>query len=499
MVYLPDLIAASGAPVWTNRYVGPGIGDEQASDIVVDGNGNVLVTGGSPGVGSGNDYATIKYSNAGVLLWTQRYNGPGNGGDSAIALAVDASGNVIVTGNSQANPNNTDFATIKYSSAGVPLWTNRYDGPGATNDNANAIAVDGNGNVFVTGWSILSPANAAYATVSYSSAGVPLWTNLYVGPFAGTHVATAIALDTNGNVFVTGKSQGSGNTMDFATVAYSNGGVPLWTNRYNGPADLGGQGVSIAVDSSGNVFVGGSGTVSSGVFNDYVVLKYSDAGVPLWTNTYNGVSSNNLAARIALDSSGNVFVTGWSVGTNGLQEFATVGYSGEGLPLWTNRYSGSNAADHANDMAIDKSGNVFVTGWEENQISQSHEFATIGYSNAGLPLWTNKYVGPAGGDDFGYAVTVDNCGNVFVTGQSEGTTSGLDYATIKYATVLTFPTVYLSFLQANNQLVLSWTNAGYGLQAATDFSSSFTNVPGATSPYTNGITGGQGFFRLITN
>lgn len=498
MVYFPDVMAQPGMPVWTNRYRGPGSGDEQASDITVDRNGNVLVTGGSHGAGSGLDYATIKYSNAGVPLWTNRYNGPANGDDSAIAVAVDISGNVLVTGNSLANPTNTDFVTIKYSSAGVPLWTNRYDGPNATNDYANAIAVDTNGNVYVTGWSIITGTNDTYATVCYSSAGAPLWTNLYTGPFAGTHVATSIALDTNADVFVTGKSQGSGNTIDFATVAYSNGGVPLWTNRYNGPANVGGQAVSVVADAGGDVFVGGSGTASNG-FNDYVVLKYSGAGVPLWTNSYGGPGAgNNLAARIAVDGSGNVFVSGWSVGTNGLQEFATVGYSGSGLPLWTNRYSGSNAADHANDMTLDKKGNVFVTGWEKNQTSGNFEYATIGYSGAGSPLWTNNYVGPAGVEDLAYAVAVDNSGNVFVTGQSEGS-SGLDYATIKYATSIPSPTLYLSILQPNNQLVLSWTNAGYGLQAATGMTSSFTNVPGATSPYTNSITGGLGFFRLITN
>ena len=76
------------------------------------------------------DYATIKYSSAGVPLWTNRYNGPGNGDDYATAVAVDGSNNVIVTGYSTGSAGDLDYATIKYSSAGVPLWTNRYNGPG---------------------------------------------------------------------------------------------------------------------------------------------------------------------------------------------------------------------------------------------------------------------------------------------------------------------------------------------------------------------------------
>ena len=76
-------------------------------------------------------------------LWTNRYNGPGNGYDQAIAMAVDGSGNVFVTGNSVGSGGNYDYATIAYSGAGVPLWTNRYNGPGNGDDLANAVAVDG--------------------------------------------------------------------------------------------------------------------------------------------------------------------------------------------------------------------------------------------------------------------------------------------------------------------------------------------------------------------
>ena len=84
-------------------------------------------------------------------LWTNRYNGPGNGNDYANAVAVDGSNNVIVTGYSTSSESYYDYATIKYSSAGVPLWTNRYNGPGNGNDYACAVAVDGSNNVIVTG------------------------------------------------------------------------------------------------------------------------------------------------------------------------------------------------------------------------------------------------------------------------------------------------------------------------------------------------------------
>ena len=73
-----------------------------------------------------------------------------------------------------------------------------------------------------------------YATVKYSGTGVPLWTNLYGD--SGDDQASALAVDGSGNVFVTGAS-GSGGSYDYATIKYSGAGVPLWTNRYNGPAN----------------------------------------------------------------------------------------------------------------------------------------------------------------------------------------------------------------------------------------------------------------------
>jgi hypothetical protein len=91
--------------------------------VAVDRSGNVIVSGYANGSGSSGDYATIKYSSAGVPLWTNRYNGPGNSTDSASAVAVDRSGNVIVTGPSYGTKGDVDFATIKYICVPSPVVT----------------------------------------------------------------------------------------------------------------------------------------------------------------------------------------------------------------------------------------------------------------------------------------------------------------------------------------------------------------------------------------
>src|ERR1039457_4761167 len=205
LLLFPALMRAETAvQAWVQRYDGPG---NEACAVAVDGSNNVIVTGWSyGGNGSSDDYATIKYSSAGVPLWTNRYNGPGNGGDLAYAVALDGSNNVIVTGYSDGGGYNYDYATIKYSSAGVPLWTHRYSGPGNSDDYGQAVAVDGNGDVIVTGYSTGTGSDLDYATIKYSSAGVPLWTNRYNGPGNDADYAFAVAVDGSNNVIVTGGS-----------------------------------------------------------------------------------------------------------------------------------------------------------------------------------------------------------------------------------------------------------------------------------------------------
>ena len=103
-----------------------------ATAIAVDENGNVYVTGRSYNSGTGYDYATIKYNSSGDTMWVRRYNGPGNSDDEATAIAVDGSGNVYVTGYSDDSGTSYNYATIKYNSSGDTMWIRRYNGSANT-------------------------------------------------------------------------------------------------------------------------------------------------------------------------------------------------------------------------------------------------------------------------------------------------------------------------------------------------------------------------------
>jgi len=470
---------------------------DHATAAATDRGGNLFITGYAPPL-----YITVAYSGAGAPLWTNRYNGLGSGNNYAYAIAVDSSGNVFVTGDS-LGPNGLDYdrATIAYSNTGTPLWTNRYKGAAGGEDyiRSGAITAGSNGQVVVTGGSSTTnfPYNYDYSTVAYTTAGTPLWTNSYNGPGNRDDVPTAVSIAGDGTVFVTGFSVGA--AWEYATLAYSASGSPLWTNRYSRALGYNSVPAALAVDVIGNVFVTGYSAPSGGGYS-YATLAYSAAGAAIWTKLYSGLGIGDNYATAICEAGNKVFVTGYSRGVATGYDYATVAYSTAGAALWTNRYDGPRSTnDYAQAIATDSLGNVFVTGYSAgptNFYPYYYDWATIAYSGDGDGLWTNRYNGAGSRDDYAVAMSVDASDNVFVAGYGyfdAGPVFGYPYAAIKYSR--TGP--YLSIRRAsNNQIVLSWASAALVLQSAPSPSGPFTNIPSATSPYTNATLDPHQYFRL---
>ena len=371
----------SGVQQWARRYNGLGNGTDVANSVVVDNSGNVYVTGYSLGKGTDYDYATIKYNSAGDSIWVRTYNGPVNDYDYANSMAVDGSGNVYVTGRVHYGSSTYyDYATIKYNSEGDLIWIRRFNGQGNSGDEARSIAIDISGNVYVTGYSTAPGANYDYATIKYNSAGDSIWVRRYNGQVNDNDYANSMAVDYSGNVFVTGYSWGGGTNYDYATVKYNSSGVQQWVQRYNGPGNRQDFANSISVDGLGNAFVTGV-SYGNGTDSDYATIKYNSSGIQEWVQRYNGPGNGKDFARsMVLDGSGNAYVTGWSLGNGTYYDFATIKYSTVGIQEWVQRYNG-NYHDGANAIAVDSSGNVYVTG---NSMSGPPHFlylyATIKYS-----------------------------------------------------------------------------------------------------------------------
>jgi|GEM_PF-737450 len=417
---------------WVRRYNGPGNSNDWVSAIAVDAFGNVYVTGWSVGSGTGYDYATIKYKPNGDTAWVRRYNGSGNGDDYANAMAVDDSGNVYVTGRDYDDVTNDDYATIKYKPNGDTAWVRTYHG-GYLYDEAFAIALDGSGNVYVTGGSVGSGTGFDYATIKYKPNGDTAWVRRYDAPLHLNDYASAIAVDGSGNVYVTGRTgqDSSYFNFDYTTIKYSTSGTELWVRTYNGPGDSLDWPTGIALDTSGNAYVTGY-SLGIGTSSDYATIKYKPNGDTAWVRRYDGpVNGSDYANAIAVDNSGNIYVTGSSLGFGTYTDYATIKYYPNGDTAWVRRYNGpGNSYDGANAIAVDGSGNIYVTG-SDVDVGTAEEYATIKYKPNGDTVWVRRYAGPGSNTDEAKAIAVGKHGNVYVTGMTYGT--DFDYVTIKYS------------------------------------------------------------------
>jgi uncharacterized delta-60 repeat protein len=417
---------------WVARYDGGLADDDGAWAIAVDGSDNIYVTGYSWGNGTSSDYATIKYDSAGNQSWVDRYNGPGSSEDWAWDIALDKSGNIYVTGWSTGNGTVSDFATIKYDVNGSQLWVARYNGPANGYDLAYALTLDNAGNVYVTGWSQGNFTDADYATIKYDSSGSQLWVARYNGPASGEDKASAVAVDGAGNIYVTGSSAGNSTGADYTTIKYDSEGNQLWVARYNGPANGEDKASAMALDGLGNIYVTGS-SAGSGTGTDYATVKYDSHGNQLWATRYSGPANGEDGATVlAVDISSNVYVTGASTGNGTSADYATIKYDVNGNQLWVARYNGpANSEDTASALVMDSAGSIYVTGWSTGN-DTSYDYATIKYSNAGKQLWVARYDGPASRPDKAYALALGSSGSIYVTGRSSGKGTYYDFATIKY-------------------------------------------------------------------
>ncbi|MFH1725630.1 MAG: Ig-like domain-containing protein [Elusimicrobiota bacterium] len=409
------------------RYHSTG-GEDRPTDVEVDGNGDMVLTGYTPG--SGSDYITIKYDTDGNKLWEARYHG-GNGSDYAVKLAIDGDNNIYVAGYSAGSGSGNDYLTIKYDPDGNQVWEARTDGPSGGDDTAADMYRDAAGNIYVTG-STHDGTSWNYFTVKYAADGAEQWTAVYDGGSGNDHGVGVVA-DESGNVYVTGRSNGTGD--DFLTVKYDADGNHQWDRRWNGPQNISDWPVGIGLDNDGNVYAAGTGGVRNNGWGhyDYVVVKYDPDGNGLWMTYYHdskGVGTDQ-AQAMTTDTEGNVYITGFSWRYSGADDYVTVKWRPDGSRAWVSIYSGMGENDRGYVIAVSSAGYVAVSGrsptgrdrWDMGTLK-------LNPSN-GTRLWEARYLTYMNyGGGRATAIAIDAEGSIYVVASEYG-----DMLIVKYAEV----------------------------------------------------------------
>jgi uncharacterized delta-60 repeat protein len=430
------LFAQSVDTAWVRKYNGTGSNNDISMGIAVDGSGNVIVSGYSDGgISTHSDYLTIKYNPDGDTVWLKRYNDPANGYDTTKAMIMDNSGNIYVTGYTCGNPTTKcDYLTLKYLPNGELSWVGKYNGTGSDDDKAQAIGLDGSGNVYVTGYSS-DGIDYNIVTIKYLPGGDTVWVRKF--PLAGA--VFSIAVDNPGNYYLAGATVDS-SQVSYLTVKCSTNGTCV-SKTYNGPGDGMDAANDVTVDDSGYIYVTGFST-GIGTERDYLTIKYKpDLSDTVWVRRYcmPGGVDEEIAQAIEVDDSGNVYVTGAAFlsGTGWL--CATIKYNSDGDSAWTRKFRGASGGgpDKNFTLTLDNSNNIYVAGGTHDH-PEADDFATMKYYPNGDSACMKRYNGSANLSDWANAIVTDDSGNVYVTGWSSSDSSSYpkDFVTIKYVQFL---------------------------------------------------------------
>jgi uncharacterized delta-60 repeat protein len=443
ILFISNVFSQSPTQQWLNRYNGDGDFSDKYNCVLTDNIGNVYLGGYTVNANQRKDYLLTKYTNSGTLSWSVTYDGSDNKDDEILAMAFGLNNQIIVTGYAKGNNTNDDIVTISYDQNGQVTWTAIYDNLlFSQDDQGNDIAVDASGNVIVAGQTDTDPSetsNDDYIIISYSSIGAQNWSAFYDGSGASKDRALKVKIGSGNSVYVTGRSA---NLLDddIVTRKYTNLGAMLWSQTFNNGMDD--RPSDIKLDALENVYI--CGYSNNGSNDDMLVLKYSSAGVDQWSNgfIFNGVNSqDDRASSLVIDATSNVYITGKSDNDPSLVQnfdYKTLKIDPSKNLLWQIDHNGTgNGEDEGTSIGLLASGDIVVTGKSDsdsNPLSSNFDAITICYSSStGSQSWIKAYTGAAGKDDTGNQLAIDNSGNVLVAGSSQDNISESDALALKYS------------------------------------------------------------------
>lgn len=335
-----------GNEVWQETYNSGANDNDYGTAIEVDASGNVYIAAASYISNTNNyDYRVIKYNSSGTLQWNVTYNGPGNFYDVPTNILVDGSGNVYVTGGSFGTGTGWDYCTIKYNSSGTAQWTSRYN-YNSHDDVASGLALNSQGKILVTGGSAQAVDNWDFASLKYNpTTGSVIDEKRNTASGLGLDQAFGFAIDYADNLYITGRAAVSGQGFNMRTVKLDSLLTTVWTKTFN-LANLDDEAHGIVVDESKNVYITGFVTTADSVKN-YMTLKYNVTGALQWSKQEPANNGSNLDAEatdIAKEEFGYIYVTGKA--DNGANlDIVTYMYATSGNKLWMETFDGGNNGD----------------------------------------------------------------------------------------------------------------------------------------------------------
>jgi hypothetical protein len=296
----------------------------------------------------------------------------------------------------------------------------------------SATKIDGSGNVYLTGATLNQNGDYDVLVSKYNVSGTRIWASQYAGAAGGNDAGLDLVIDESGNVYVTGTSvEAASDSNDVLVLKYNSSGVLQWSETYNGAGSSHDGGVMISLNSTGEIYVSGITTGATPPLTDFLLLKYSNSGTPLWQWVHNN-GLFDVATGHGVDEYEQVTVYGATQTGLTTYSFMTVTYNGTTGLLISTGLSGASSHQFRSLGAIEKdqAGNTYITG--TTTVSGGVDMYTLKLDQQLNILWSDVYNSSGTFRDEPRAISIDESGSVYVAGYSETVSDGTDYKVIKY-------------------------------------------------------------------
>ena len=307
-----------------------------------------------------------------------------------------------------------------------------YNGSSSATDCFTNSVTDINGNIYLTGYATDEICSYIF-TEKYNASGTKLWSKIYRNKTNGFDFPVSIALDSTGNIYVAGNTKRPNLTYDLLLIKYNSQGDTVWTRTYNGTSNGDDRAIKVLVDRNNNIVLAGNSSESGQEIN-VVMIKYNQNGNILWLKTYDGSTHlNDFVNDFTIDKVNNICVAGKSCGTQTSSDvFFIMKLNPSGDTVWTKAFKGTGYMDEAYSVITDDSLNIYATGCISGTSTNISKCFTVKINSSGVTKWTAEYIDGPNHADCGMRIGLDEIGNVIVASELRGIVT--DYTIFSYGT-----------------------------------------------------------------